>query len=146
MKVRSSVVALGAAAVLGGTCALAVPALASTQTTTHTLRFTSVSGPGVNFTKTTSGQQDKDVNTKGKVIGFDEIYFSFNLKTGTGTGNVALVVRGGVLYGTLKLTQSSISGRVTGGTGAFAHAKGTITAHNLNKAGTRTAVTIRYHS
>ena len=146
MKVRSSVVGLGAAAVLGGTCALAVPAIASTQTTTHTLKFTSVSGPGINFSKSTAGQQDKDLNSKGKLIGFDELYLTFNMKTGAGTGNVALVVKGGILYGTLKLTQSSISGKVTGGTGAFAGAKGTITAHNLNKAGTKTAVTIRYHT
>jgi hypothetical protein len=85
------------------------------------------------------------VNAKGKVIGFDELYIAFNLKTGTGKGNVAVVTKGGVLYGTLRLTQTSISGRVTGGTGKFAGARGTISARNLNAKGTRTAVTIRYH-
>jgi hypothetical protein len=39
-----------------------------------------------------------------------------------------------------------IRGRVTGGTGAFRGAAGSITAKNLNKAGTRTAVTIKYHT
>jgi len=34
----------------------------------------------------------------------------------------------------------------TGGTGAFKGAKGTIRAKNLNKAGTRTAVTVKYHT
>jgi hypothetical protein len=33
---------------------------------------------------------------------------------------------------------------VTGGTGSFTGATGTITAKNLNKAGTRTLVTIKY--
>ena len=40
----------------------------------------------------------------------------------------------------------AVHGRVTGGTGAFRGATGTITARNLNKAGTRTAVTIKYHT
>lgn len=56
-----------------------------------------------------------------------------------------MVTKGGILYGTLKLTQTAIAGRVTGGTGKFAGARGTISARNLNSKGTRTAVTIRYH-
>jgi hypothetical protein len=145
MKVRSSVIALGAAAVLGGAGAIAVPALASAHPVTHTLKFTSVTERSVTFTKTAGGQQDRDLNDKGKVIGFDELYSSFNLKTGVGKGNVAVVLKGGILYGTLTFTQSSVGGKVTGGTGAFAGAKGTISARNLNAKGTRTAVTIRYH-
>jgi hypothetical protein len=109
------------------------------------LKFTSVTERSVTFTKTAGGQQDRDLNAKGKAIGFDELYSSFNLKTGVGKGNVAVVLKGGILYGTLTFTQSSVGGRVTGGTGAFAGAKGTISARNLNAKGTRTAVTIRYH-
>lgn len=145
MKVRSSVTALGAAAILGGTCTLAVPTLASARPVTHTLRFTSVTERSINFSQSTGGQQDRDVNGKGKVIGFDELYIAFNLKTGVGKGNVIIVTKGGTVSGTLTLTQSSISGKVTGGTGAFAGARGTISARNLNAKGTRTAVTIRYH-
>ncbi len=78
-------------------------------------------------------------------IGFDELYLAFNLRTGVGKGNVIIVAKGGTVSGTLTLTQSSISGNVTGGTGAFAGARGTISARNLNAKGTRTAVTIRYH-
>ena len=144
MKVRASVVAIGAAALLGGTGAIAVPALASTQVITHTLRFTSLSERSVNFSQSTGGQQNRDVNALGKVIGFDELYMAFNLKTGAGRGNVAVVTKGGILYGVLTLTQTSITGKVTGGTGKFAGARGTIAAHNLNSQGTKTAVTIRY--
>ena len=36
------------------------------------------------------------------------------------------------------------NGKVTGGTGAFAGAKGTIKAKALNASGTRTAVTVTY--
>lgn len=37
-------------------------------------------------------------------------------------------------------------GKVTGGTGAFKGATGTVKAKNLNSAGTRTAVTITYRT
>ncbi len=145
MKVRASIVAISAAALLGGTGAMVVPAIASAQPASHTLRFTSVTERSLNFSKTTSAQQDKDVNKKGKIVGFDELYIAFDLNTGTGTGKVTVLTNGGMLYGSLKLTQAAISGRVTGGTGKFKGARGTIVAHNLNSAGTRTSVTITYH-
>jgi hypothetical protein len=145
MKVRTPIAAIGAAALLGGGGAMVVPAIASATAASHTLKFTSVTERSVNFSKTTSAQQDRDLNSKGKIIGFDELYFAFNLKTGVVKGKVTVVTKGGMLYGSLTATQSSISGKVTGGTGKFKGAAGTITARNLNPAGTRTAVTIRYH-
>jgi hypothetical protein len=145
MKVRTSIAAIGAAALLGGGGAMVVPAIASATAASHTLKFTSVTERSVNFSKTTAAQQDRDLNSKGKIIGFDELYFAFNLKTGVAKSKVTVVTKGGMLYGSLTLTQTSISGKVTGGTGKFKGAAGTITARNLNSAGTRTAVTIRYH-
>ncbi len=145
MKVRASLAAIGAAAVLGGAGAMVVPSIASAHSVTHTLKFTSVTERSVNFSKTTSAQQDRDLNNKGKVIGFDELYFAFDMKAGVAKGNVTVVTNGGMLYGTLRATQTSISGKVTGGTGKFKGARGTISAKNLNTAGTRTAVTIKYH-
>ena len=59
----------------------------------------------------------------------------------------AAVTAGGFVYGTLTVnfkTGAITNGKVTGGTGAFAGATGTIKAKNLNKAGTRTAVTVTY--
>ena len=99
----------------------------------------------VTFTKTTFGIQDTDVNAKGKTIGCDELYFKATSKN-TATANVALDTTGGFLYGTLTVNFTSpvINGKVTGGTGAFKGATGTITAKSLNKAGTRTAVTVKY--
>jgi hypothetical protein len=145
MKIRASLAAISAAALLGGGAAIAVPSIASAHAVSHTLKFTSVTERSVDFSKTTSAQQDRDLNNKGKVIGFDELYFSFNLKTGVAKGNVALVTNGGILYGVLTATQSSIKGKVTGGTGKFKGAKGTIVAKNLNTSGTRTEVTVTYH-
>jgi len=70
MKVLRSTLA-GAAVVLGMTGALAIPAAAGAQSAAHTLKFISVTDRSVVFTKMTGGQQDTDVNTAGKTIGFD---------------------------------------------------------------------------
>jgi hypothetical protein len=146
MKVRRSIAAAGAAVVLGTTGALALPALASANTATHTLKFISVQKASVGFGKTAGANQDTDVNAAGKTVGFDMIYFTATSATG-GTINVTVDTSGGFLYGTGTInfkTSVFSNGKVTGGTGSFKGAIGTITAKNLNKAGTRTAVTITY--
>ena len=147
MKVRMSIVAVGAAAVLGGTGAFLFPGVASAHGVTHTLRFTGVTVKEAKFSKTALGVSDEDVNGAGKIIGFDQIYFAFNPKTNKVSGGVTLDTNGGFLYGTLDFTRKPVTdGTVTGGTGKFKGAAGTIIARNLNKSGTRTAVTITYHS
>jgi hypothetical protein len=145
MKVRRSIAAAGAAVVLGTTGALALPALASANTATHTLKFISVQKSSVGFGKTAGANQDTDVNAAGKTVGFDMIYFTATSATG-GTINVTVDTSGGFLYGTGTITNNGVfsNGKVTGGTGSFKGATGTITAKDLNKAGTRTAVTIIY--
>ena len=147
MKVRTTIAAIGATALVG-TGAFMLPALASASSTTHTLKFISVTKNSVMFTKATGGSQDTDVNAKGKTIGYDDIYFSATSATRANV-NVALDTSGGFLYGTLTVnlkTGAITNGKVTGGTGSFKGATGTITAKNLNKAGTRTAVTVKYHT
>jgi hypothetical protein len=145
MKIRTSIAAAGAAVVLGGTGAVLLPAVASAHSTTHTLKFTAVTLKSANFSKTAGGQAEKDVNSAGKIIGFDVINFEVNPKTHTPSGGVTLSTNGGFLYGTLKFTQNPvIHGTVTGGTGTFKGATGTITGKSLNQSGTRTAVTITY--
>ena len=144
MKVRTSIIAAGAAAVLGTTGAIALPAVASANSATHTLKFISVQKKSVQFTKTTIAQQDTDVNAAGKTVGFDMLYITFTSAT-SATVNITGDLSGGFLYGTGKESKAGFSnGKVTGGTGAFKGATGTIKAKNLNKAGTRTAVTITY--
>jgi hypothetical protein len=145
MKIRMSIAAAGAAIVLGGTGAFLAPAMASAHSTTHTLKFTSVLSKKTAFSETTVGEADNDLNSAGKIIGFDVLYVSINLKAHTALGNVTHDSSGGLLYGTLKLTSSRVThGTVTGGTGTFQGATGTILGKSLNKSGTRTAVTITY--
>jgi hypothetical protein len=143
MKIRTFIAAAGAAMVLGGTGALALPAMASTHNASHTLKFTSVTVKSVPFTSTAAGFQDTDVNSAGKTIGFDDLYVTLTGKN-SAAGNVALDVKGGFLYGTIATTNAgeTFSGKVTGGTGAFTAAAGTITAKATTS--TKTAVTITY--
>jgi len=143
-KYRNKLIAAVSAAALLGTGAFLLPAAASAHTTTHTLKFISVTKKSANFSKTSGGQADEDIS-KGKIVGFDTIYFTFNPKTKTASGGVTLDTNGGFLYGTLKFSNGPVThGKVTGGTGIFKGATGTITGKNLNKSGTRTAVTIIY--
>jgi hypothetical protein len=145
MKVRRSIVAAGAVVVLGGAGAT-LPAVASASSATHTLKFISVTKKVVFFNKarTQIGMQDTDVNAAGNTVGFDMIYVRVISPT-NGPANATVDTSGGMLYGTFtfNLKAGTISnGKVTGGTGAFKGATGTITAKGISK--TKAAVTIVY--
>jgi len=144
MKFRMPIIAAGAAVVLGTTGALVLPAVASAHSASTTLKFISVQKASVKFSKTTFGQQDTDVNATGKTIGFDELYFAAT-SANTAAANVTGDFSGGLLYGTFTVnfkTGAITNGKVTGGTGAFAGATGTIKAKPISS--TKTAVTIVY--
>jgi hypothetical protein len=86
------------------------------------------------------------VNAAGKTVGFDVLHFTVASAT-TGNVNITGDFSGGFLYGTGTInfkTNAFSNGKVTGGTGAFKGVTGTIKAKSLNKAGTRTTVTITY--
>jgi hypothetical protein len=105
-----------------------------------------VTKKSIMLTKASGAQQDTDVNAAGKTVGFDMLYFPA-VSAATGTVNMTVDTTGGFLYGKLTVnfkTGAITNGKVTGGSGAFARATGTIKAKNLNAAGTRTAVTITY--
>jgi hypothetical protein len=148
MKIRTSIIAAGAAVALGSTGALVLPAVASAHNTTHTLKFIAVqkAGGGVGFTSSTQGVQETDTNTTGKTVGFDMLYIKV-ISSSSAAANVTVDTAGGFLYGTFSInlkTGAITNGKVTGGTGAFATATGTITAKALNPTGTKHAVTITY--
>jgi len=143
MNVRRSIAAAGAAVVVGSTGALALPAVASAHDAAHTLKLTAVSKDSVAFTSKAGGSQETDVNSAGKTIGFDVVYFTITGKN-SATVNAAFDIKGGLLYGTLTTTNmgKTFKGKVTGGTGTFKGATGTITARTLR--GHKTAITIIY--
>ena len=147
MKHRNTIAAIATAAALAGTCAVVVPAASASATKTHTLSFTSVQEAVHNYSQTISSQQDRDVNKAGKAVGYDLLYLVFNPKTETAKLNFTAVTGGGVVYGVARASSNPvIHGTVTGGTGAFKGAAGTIVARNLNPSGSKTAVTITYHT
>jgi hypothetical protein len=144
MNIRTSIVAAGAAVVLGTTGALVLPAVASAHSGTHTLKFISVTKKSIMFTKTSGASQDTDVNAAGKTVGFDMIYFAATSATSAAV-NATVDTTGGFLYGTGTVnfkTGAFSNGKVTGGTGAFAGATGTIKSKTISS--TKSAITITY--
>ena len=135
---------VAAAAIAGG--AFAVPALASPHATSHTMTFTSVTKASVGFSETSVGVQQTDVNKAGKVIGFDEVY-GMAISASSADNYFTLVTKGGLLYGTytLNLVNGKVSdGKVTGGTGAFKHATGTLAAKAISTH--KNTITITYRT
>ena len=145
MKIRRSIAAAGTAALLGGTTALLVPAVASAHGATHTLTFTAVAENSVMFTPTTEGVQDTDFDSAGTTIGFDNLYLTFTSPI-SAHGPATLDIKGGFLYATIATTNNgqTFTGKVTGGTGAFTGATGTVTAKATNPTGTEAVVTVTY--
>ena len=149
MKHRNAIAAIATATALGAGCAVVVPAASASTSApkTHSLSFTSVQEAVHNYSQTISSQQDRDVNQAGKVVGYDLLYLVFNPKTETAKLNFTAVTSGGFVYGVASASSSPvIHGTVTGGTGAFKGAAGTIVAKNLNPSGSKTAVTITYRT
>jgi hypothetical protein len=121
-----------------------LPAVASAHTATTTLKFIAVQKATASFTTATQGIQETDVNTAGKTIGFDMLYFAV-ISPSSAAVNVTIDIKGGFLYGTFTLnlkTGAVTNGKVTGGTGAFAGATGTIKATTISSI--KHAVTITY--
>ncbi len=151
MRACTLLATAGVAGLLG-TGAFLLPAVASTNAPARpacgcrvvTLKFISVTKNARQLSASTAAQQDTDVSAAGKFVGFDDLYLVFNTKTGAGSGNFAFDTRGGFIYGTLRVGSSGATGQVTGGTGRYRDVTGSLAATTLNKAGTRTAVTITY--
>ena len=145
MKLRTSI-AVTAAAALIGAGAFMLPAAASPGAPTHTLKFISVTKAQTMFSVTSGAVQDTDVNSKGATVGYDMLYFAY-VSGATAPVNLTVAIAGGFIYGTGQVnitTMAFTNGKVTGGTGAFKNATGTITEKTLSK--TKSAVTITYRT
>jgi hypothetical protein len=146
LRTRISVAAIATAAAAATTGAFLLPA-ASAHNASHTLTFTAIQQGTTNLSPTVGASEDKDINLAGKVIGYDILRFSFNPKTNTTSIGAAIDLNGGFLYGQLRESEGPVTrGVVTGGTGTYRGATGTITATTLDNDGTKTAVSITYHT
>ena len=130
MKVRTLIAGIGAAAVVGSGGLLLTTA-ASAQSAPQILKFVTVEQNAVGYSTTALAATDEDFSTSGKLIGFAVLYFKTNPVSGEVRIDAAVAVDGGVIYGRLTSASSTspiYTGKVTGGTGAFRDAAGTITA------------------
>ena len=108
------------------------------------MRFIAHSDRNINFGRATFGGTEID-RRAGHRVGFDLISGKFDPATGTVTIDVAVARRGGLLYGKVHTVSATrYVGRVTGGSGRFKGASGTVTARNLNQQGSRTRVVVTY--
>ena len=155
MKSRRSIIAAAAVVLLGGTGALALPAVAGAHSATTTLRFTAVESKVLSWHDLgSSAYKETDRDRTGAVVGFDVLYFQFQ-SCCSASANVAFAIKGGLLYGsfdiifpfssgTISTDRGTISGgKVTGGTGVFQGVTGTITG-TTNSNLTRIWFTITY--
>jgi hypothetical protein len=146
MKVRTLIARIGAAAVVASGGLLFTTA-ASAQSAPHILKFVAVEVNAVAYSATALAASDDDYSTSGQLIGFDVLHFTTNPVSGKVRISAAVVMDGGVIYGALtsaSATSPVFTGKVTGGTGAFRDAAGTITVTAENASGTTSDVTVAF--
>jgi hypothetical protein len=114
------------------------------KTSRHTLTLTAVATKTVSYGKPYTTEASADYNTSGRLVGFDVLHFTENASKRMVTVDGAFDMEDGIIYTTFTTTTSSPKavGEVIGGTGAYQHATGIITA--TTKSSARTAVTIVY--
>jgi hypothetical protein len=146
LPTRISVAAIATAAAASTTGVFLLPA-ASAHSASHTVTFTAIQQATTNLSPTVGASEDNDINPAGKTIGYDILRFSFNPKTNATSIGAAIGLHGGFLYGQLRESEGPVTrGVVTGGTGTYRGASGTITAKTLDNDGTKTAVSITYRT
>lgn len=141
MNRKIALASVAAAATIAGVTAAAVPDMAAAGTQTVTQHFTAKSSSSpLKLSKTAYALTDNDVRN-GKTIGRDVLYCTN--APGASNCHVAFAQNGGLLYARFTLTDKTgaLKGVVTGGTGSFAKAKGTLTGQAVS----RTAVKITLH-
>jgi hypothetical protein len=131
MKIRTLIAGITAAAVAGTGGLLFTTTAASAQSNPKTLSFLTVEQNAVGYSDTAFSGTDNDYNAAGTLIGFDVLYFKADPVSGKLLISAAVDIDGGLIYGTLTSASSTspiATGWITGGTGTFRGAFGTITA------------------
>jgi hypothetical protein len=120
--------------------------LAAASSPAHTLRFTSVETAQKVLPKSHFVATDKDVES-GKTVGFDVVNGLASSKSASLIIDIAVSTHGGILYGHCRqnLKTGALTGTVTGGTGKFRGAAGTIAGQSAGNHGQNQAVVITYH-
>ncbi len=141
---RKIVVAVGAGAVaVGVVAATAAASAAPAAVVNHTIKLVATQTAFHQFSKSSAAAAETD-RSHGKVVGYDILSETFTQSSGLILGSFS--TQGGQIFFRVPFTNTkTLHGKLTGGSGKFAGINGTIAATSLNKAGTKTAVTIVYH-
>jgi hypothetical protein len=139
MKVRKSIVAAAAAAVVGTTGALALPAVASAHPSSTTIKF---------IATTTASKSSKSAfaetgtTTQGKkLLGWYTLSCQFTSNKAAKCGGAGSSLKGMIYFSfPLSVTSKTFKGKVTGGTGAYRGATGKISGKSISSK--KEAVTI----
>jgi hypothetical protein len=148
MDTRLKIIASCAAAVTiaGGVTAGTVAAgAAPAAPAVHTIRLVAHLTGSHQYNRHAVATTEVD-RRAGKIVGYNILHEHFTKTGGLITG--AVVRQRGLIYFRIPLTAKSgpvFTGTLTGGANAFKGVRGTITARNLNNAGTKTKVIINYH-
>ena len=147
MNIRALIAGIGAVAVVGTGGLVLAGTAASAQSGPHppkssTLKFVAVTTKTIGYTKAYTAEASSDYNSAGKLIGFDVLHFTENPSGREVTVDGSIDLEDGVIDSTFTTSTRSLkaAGEVTGGTGAYRHAAGTITV--VTTSSTKTTVTI----
>jgi len=139
--------AAGAAAALIASTAISGAAFvgaADASSVQRTLKFVTISDRNHNVGRTSFEGTEIERN-HGRFVGYDVITGTFHPATESVTIYVALSRKGGLMFARLHSTSpTTLVGKVTGGSGRFAGATGTINARNAPHNDNRTFVTVHY--
>ena len=137
---RAGIGLAGTALIIGAGGAATLPASGSDKTTTHTLRLNSITKGGHQVGPRSFAGIDVD-KRHGKILGYDTVSGKFNIKTHIAVLDVAAALRGGLLYIHGRSNEAGdFAGKVTGGTGRFHGATGTVTGTQVNNNTTKIVV------
>jgi hypothetical protein len=140
LAVGGSAALIAATAFGGFTMVNAADAASSTK---H-MHFVAHSDRDINFTQRTFGGTEVDRHN-GNRVGFDLISGRFDPATQKVTIFVSVARAGGLLFARLhSVSNTRYAGHVTGGSGRFKGAHGTVTARNLDQQANRTRVNVTY--
>jgi hypothetical protein len=145
---KKPIAAVAALSLCGGLTYAALPSSSQAAPSTHVRHFVLTSIGTRNLGPTTFAGADRIRDrATGKVVGFDSISGRLDPRTHVATIWVGIALSGGMMHGIVheKATSNHFHGRVTGGTGVFRHAHGTITGHGVGNT-KRTIVTLRFTS
>jgi hypothetical protein len=143
---NKTIVSLATAVVVtagSGTGLVALHGTADAATTSHTLKIRVIALGEGHETRSGFVAESKVTTLDNKFLGYEIDSGSFG-PNGI-TDRIAIALDGGILYLQTTVTETSEKGKVTGGAGKFAGAKGSIVSTSHDEQAQTATYTIRWH-